>query len=185
MTKIPINYSNTVIYKIVCNDLAITDVYVGSTTSFVKRKYLHKSDCNNVKREQYNEKKYIIIRANGGWNNWSMIEIEKFPCNDNNEARARERYWYEVLQSNMNSIRPFLEKDERIENKKTYLKNYKELNKSIISENFKKYYELNKNRYQEKINCLCGGSYSYASKYNHIKTKKHQCYLAQIKEPNI
>ena len=31
-----------------------------------------------------------MIRENGDWNNWSMIEIEKYPCNDDNEARARE-----------------------------------------------------------------------------------------------
>jgi len=38
-----INYTNTIIYKIVCNDLNITDLYVGSTTDFTNRKYNHKS----------------------------------------------------------------------------------------------------------------------------------------------
>ena len=127
MTKIPINYSNTVIYKIVCNDLLITDVYVGSTTDFIKRKYLHKSDCNNINRKSYNEKKYIIIRANGGWNNWSMIEVEKYPCNDNNEARARERYWFELINANMNTIKPFITEDEKLK----YKKEYKELNEFV------------------------------------------------------
>ena len=32
------DYSKTVIYKIVCNDLTITDIYVGHTTDFVVRK---------------------------------------------------------------------------------------------------------------------------------------------------
>ena len=41
-----------------------------------------------------------MIRENEGWNNWSMIEIEKYPCNDKNEACARERYWYELLNAN-------------------------------------------------------------------------------------
>ena len=44
-----INYTNTIIYKIVCNDLNITDLYVGSTTDFTNRKYNHKSSCNNEK----------------------------------------------------------------------------------------------------------------------------------------
>ena len=35
------------IYKIVCNDLSITDCYVGHTTDFVKRKCNHKIICNN------------------------------------------------------------------------------------------------------------------------------------------
>jgi hypothetical protein len=25
---------------------------------------------------------YSTIRENGGWNNWSMVEIEKYPCKD-------------------------------------------------------------------------------------------------------
>ena len=32
------DYSRTVIYKIVCNDLNITDCYVGHTTEFTKEK---------------------------------------------------------------------------------------------------------------------------------------------------
>ena len=41
-----------------------------------------------------------MIRKNGGWENWCMIEIEKYPCNDKNEAKARERYWLETLNYN-------------------------------------------------------------------------------------
>jgi hypothetical protein len=32
-----------------------------------------------------------------------MIEIEKYNCNDGNEARARERYWFEELQAKLNT----------------------------------------------------------------------------------
>ena len=48
MPKKDIDYSKTIIYKIVCNDLNITDVYVGHTTNFIKRKARHKYDCNNI-----------------------------------------------------------------------------------------------------------------------------------------
>ena len=34
-------YANTIIYKIVCNDLNITDCYVGNTTKFTNRKSPH------------------------------------------------------------------------------------------------------------------------------------------------
>ena len=47
MPKKEINYQNTIIYKIVCNDLNVKDVYVGNTTDFTKRKWSHKSDCYN------------------------------------------------------------------------------------------------------------------------------------------
>jgi hypothetical protein len=48
MPKMNIDYSKTVTYKIVSNDLNIRDCYVGSTTEFTKRKYGHKSDCTNA-----------------------------------------------------------------------------------------------------------------------------------------
>jgi hypothetical protein len=185
MTKLPINYSNTVIYKIVCNDLSITDVYVGSTTDFIKRKYHHKSDCNNKNSKNYNEKKYIVIRANNGWDSWSMIEIEKFPCNDNNEARARERYWYELINANMNSVSPFITKDEKTKQNLEQSKKYYELNKSVVNKKHKNYYALNKKEINEKSICLCGVCYTNANKYNHLKTKKHISYLEENKETII
>jgi hypothetical protein len=38
MPKTIIDYSKCVMYKIVCNDLEITDIYVGHTTNFTRRK---------------------------------------------------------------------------------------------------------------------------------------------------
>ena len=38
MPCLPIDYSNTVIYKILCNDLSIADCYVGQTTASTRRK---------------------------------------------------------------------------------------------------------------------------------------------------
>ena len=77
MPKTAIDYSQNVIYKIVCNDLNVKDCYVGHTIQFRERKASHKSKCNNEKNKLYNLNIYQIIRENGGWSNWSMIEIEK------------------------------------------------------------------------------------------------------------
>ena len=58
-----IDYSKTVIYKIVCNDLNITDLYVGSTTQFTKRKNSHKTSSNiSSKNPSYNYKLYSIYK---------------------------------------------------------------------------------------------------------------------------
>lgn len=153
-----INYNNTIIYKIVCNDLNITDLYVGSTTDFSNRKYNHKSNCNNEKNKNHNSKIYTTIRNNGGWINWAMIEIEKWPCNDRNEAQARERYWYDKLNSKLNTNIPFKSMDEYEEkNKEYYIKNkekckdyqneYKEKNKEKTKYKYylKKIKEMEKN----------------------------------------
>ena len=49
MPKTDIDYSNTIIYKITCNDVSVKEVYVGHTTNFVQRKHAHKQACNNEK----------------------------------------------------------------------------------------------------------------------------------------
>ena len=47
MPKAEINYSNTIIYKIYCKNEIVNDVYVGHTTNFTKRKYMHKINYNS------------------------------------------------------------------------------------------------------------------------------------------
>ena len=64
-------------YKLVCNDTNVKDFYIGSTANWNDRKTKHKGACNNEKNKEYNETKYKTIRANGGFENWSMIEIER------------------------------------------------------------------------------------------------------------
>ena len=73
MPKTDINYSNTIIYKIICKDISIKDIYIGHTTNFIQRKYAHKIACKTI---QNNLRLYRYIRDNGGWENWDMIQIE-------------------------------------------------------------------------------------------------------------
>ena len=86
-----IDYSNTCFYKIVCNDLSITECYVGHTTDFRSRKSNHKSDCNNENGKSYNFRIYQFIREQGGWSNWSMVLIEQISCANSLDALKRER----------------------------------------------------------------------------------------------
>jgi hypothetical protein len=148
MPRTEINYTNTVIYKIVCNDLTVTDLYVGHTTDFTKRKNAHKTNCNNANSKHYNLKVYKIIRENGGWVNWSMIEIEKFECTDANEAKARERYYLELLNAQLNSSIPGRSQKEYFEaNKDDILlkqKQYQEANKDDRLLKQKQYQKANK-----------------------------------------
>src|ERR1700752_274161 len=112
MPKQEIDYKNTIIYKIVCKDINIKDLYVGSTTNFIKRKYCHKSRCNNIKSKNYNSVVYKFIRDNKGWNNWDMIMVEEYPCENNLQKLQRERYWIETLQAKLNIQIPILTKEE-------------------------------------------------------------------------
>jgi hypothetical protein len=106
MPRLPINYANTVIYKIVCNDLNITECYVGHTTDIVCRKQSHKKRCITETDKKHNLKVYKIIRDNGGWDDYSIIEIEKFPCQDVQEAKKKEREWFEKLNCSLNTYFP-------------------------------------------------------------------------------
>ena len=109
MPKTNVDYNKTVIYKIFCDDDNITEIYIGSTTDYTRRKSEHKSSCNNTKRRRYNQKLYKTIRDNGGWENFRMIEIEKYPCNDKREAECREEYWRKNLKAELNSIRCWID----------------------------------------------------------------------------
>ncbi len=104
MPKNIIDYSNTIIYKICCNDETVKDVYVGHTTNFIKRKNCHKTACYNLKN---NIKIYNVIRENGGWDNWSMIEIARYYCKDATEAKIKEQEHNISLNSTLNNFCDF------------------------------------------------------------------------------
>jgi hypothetical protein len=95
MPKDNIDYSNTIIYKIYCKDENIKELHVGHTTNFSQRKYAHKIACEKDK----NLKIYGVIRENGGWENWDMIEIAKYDCKDSTEARIKEQEHFNLLQN--------------------------------------------------------------------------------------
>jgi hypothetical protein len=131
MPKLPIDYSNTTIYKLVHKeDYDNANIYIGSTTDFIRRKNKHKSSCNCVTNRDHNDKKYQYIRSNGGWGEWNMIEVEKFSCNDSNEVKAREEYWRCHFNAKLNIIRAYRTDEEKLE----LMKQYYEQNKVRLIE---------------------------------------------------
>ena len=108
LPKLPINYSNACIYELVCKDVSITEKYVGSTTNLVKRRYAHKSHCNNEKSKQYNTFVYQFIRANGSFDNWDvvLIDCKVIDCKDEEHLHKRERFYIESLKAELNKYIP-------------------------------------------------------------------------------
>jgi hypothetical protein len=184
MPRQKVNYSNTMMYKIVSNDLNIRDCYVGSTTDFTKRKYGHKSNCTNANSKKYNLKVYKFIRDNGDWYNWSMILIEMYPCTNHLESLQRERYWCEHLNATLNSVIPSRSPKEYTfdhkEHKKQYLELYRENHKEQIKKKSTQYNVKNmekiKYRKNTVIYCVCGCSYTRSHKSHHERSNKHQEY---------
>jgi hypothetical protein len=182
MPRTAINYENTIIYKIVCKDLNIEDAYVGHATDYIKRKSTHKCSCNNDKCKNHNLKIYLKIRENGGWDNWEMIEIEKYPCHDKNEACARERYWYEELNSRLNTRIPIYKEGDREKYLKQYTIDTKEKRSQYNYENKARLNELKKQTdyYMTKYICDCGSYYSRKNKKSHEMSQKHLKYLESL-----
>ena len=172
MTLKKIDYSKLVVYKIVCKDLSITDLYVGSTTNFDQRKKQHKNRCYNQNSEKYHYLLYQTIRKYGGFENWSMIIIEKCPCDDSYNARKIERFYYEQLNGNLNTIKPFSSEEEKqIYNIEQHKKSY-EKNKDILNQ-----------RKKEKIICICGSVTNRGHKTRHEKTFKHISHTQPLFKP--
>ena len=108
MPKKDSDYSNTIIYKIYCKDENIKDMYVGHTINFTQRKYSHVKACNNLNNSV---RIYKTIRANGGWENWNMVEIATYRCKDLTEARIKENEHYNELQASLNSSQPYVNRE--------------------------------------------------------------------------
>jgi len=176
MPKLPMDYSKCCIYKIEhIDDESL--VYVGHTTNFDKRKTQHKYNCYNQHEKKYNLKLYEMIRENGGWDTFKMIEVEKYPCNDRREADKRKTEVMKDLQANMNMIKSFVLRKE-------YTKEYYMKNIESIKERKKKHRENNIDTYRvkerekneknkERIKCLCGCEVTKQMLKRHQSTKKH------------
>ena len=192
MPRTAIDYSKCCIYKIEhLEDENL--VYVGHTTNWDKRKCQHKQYCKNDKSNKYNYKLYQMIRENGGWEMFVMVEVEKYPCLDRREADKRETEIMKELKTNLNMIKSYLSEEEKSDYKKkannkyyeghkTTIsekgKTYRQNNKDVILQKKKEYYEKNKDKIREvvkeKIKCECGCE---VAKY---KLKRHQTIQKNI-----
>lgn len=191
----PIDYSKGVQYKIVCLDSSITDCYNGSCISFKDRKYRHKSTCNNPNSKDYNYKVYQFIREHGGWDNWTMLQLEESPCKNNQELRLREREIFDILRPTLNSYSPTVDRQKKKKNKVDYNATHRE----EIKKNKAEYYEQNKAellvkmkeyraahkdaisaKQKVKINCECGCVSTKSDLPKHRRTNKHLNLMAQL-----
>jgi len=155
-----VNYGKSIIYKLCCKDINIDKIYVGSTVNFSRRKAQHKLSVNNIK---YNKiKLYQFILNNGGWENWDMIEIMKYPCNDKRELEKKENEIMKELKAELNSQTAFNTEEER----KEYQKKYIEENKETKKEKDKKHYEENKDKIKKQNKIWRENNIGYYENYN-------------------
>jgi len=194
------DFSKSFIYKFVCNDISVTEIYVGASCDFIKRKACHKSKCNNEKGRDYNIYVYKFMRDNGGFSNWTMLKIVDFPCNNRFERDTEERRFIELLHAGLNKIIPTrtlqqymdTHKETISDHKKEYYNTHKETisdhkkeyyqtNKETVKESCKQYRDSHKEIIKEKANekcvCRCGGKFTNTNTSNHNKSLKHQNHI--------
>lgn len=192
------DYSKSCIYMLRHkDDTELENIYIGSTTNFRLRKNQHKTCCCNPKCERYNLKKYQYIRANGGWNEWKMVWLEDYPCNNVRELHLREDEVMLKYQNRLNHHRAsrtkkqYAEdnKDRLAEYKKEHRKNnkeyildrdreYKKKNRDILNDKAREYYQSKKEILSKKIKCdICGCEIRNSYLKKHQETKKCQSHL--------
>ena len=209
MSQKNIDYSCTVIYKITCKDPAVTDLYVGHTTDFVKRRAAHKRECL-----QSDCKLYKTIRDNGGWTNWSMEALTFFNCQDLIAAKTKEQEYFVALKATLNSVEPLGNKKikEEVDGKEKKNKVKKEkiiepivieptvihpkrftcvscnyncnkesdYNKHLLTPKHKKNIDsLDKLSQSLKHKCICGKMYSFRQG---LSIHKNKCKLSDYKK---
>jgi len=134
--------------------------YIGSTKDFDQRRTQHKSACKNNK----NYKLYNVINENGGWEEAEMVPIEEFQCENYMGALIREEFWRREYKASMNSKKCFQTEEE--------FQTQKKQNNAIT----------NAKRDKTSHICLCGGSFCYSGKANHLKSKKHNDYMKSLNQ---
>ena len=175
MPRLPVDYSKSVIYVLQCNDIEIKEEYVGSTKDFRKRKWSHKNACNNENNHNYNQSNYVFIREHGGWENWKMIQLEEFPCENKRELEKREEEIRRERKAKLNSHASYVDIN--------YYQRQLELHPNYSKDQYQRQLELHPNfvkeRYQQrrekdrsKYTCeLCGEELCISSRSRHNKRK--------------
>ena len=149
------DYSKSCIYMLRHkDDTELENIYIGSTTNFKVRNWSHKNCCCNPNNKKYNYKKYQYIRDNGGWEEWKMIWLEDYPCNNVRELQLREDQVMIQYENRINKNRASRNKKEYYEDNKDKIaeqqKQYYEDNKEILAEKAKEYREKNREQILQK-----------------------------------
>ena len=194
-----VNYSKGLIYKLCCNDPTVTDIYVGSTTNFSRRKAEHKYSCNSELSEKYNRYVYRFIRQNGSWDNWSMVLVREYKTTSKQKLQRKERKYIIKLGGTLNVTIPLRTRDEYYkdnnknikEKAKDYYYNNQQAVKKKLKENYnknkvirlekrKQNYIAKKQYLSEKVECECGCTLSRQHIQRHKASEKHTRLMNEL-----
>ena len=154
----------------------LPEYYTGFTKAWVKRWDMHK-----CKAKVSSIIVYKYIRENGGIDNFKMECLETIYGTED-EARQRERYWFDVIKPTLNSQTP-------TRNAKDSQKNYRSTDAGIekerksreaynSSEHGKAKNRAYKKTYNNKMyECECGSTVTFNHRCEHFKSNFHKNYI--------
>ena len=104
-------------------DEKVPEIYIGSTSNFIRRRKEHFYSCNNINCKSHNFKLYRFIRSNGGIDNFVMEILER--CYEDENKFEIEKKYIRLYNPELNSHKYEFDKKE-------WIKEYREKNKDII-----------------------------------------------------
>lgn len=137
-----VDYSQGYIYKLV-NDVD-EDIYVGSSCCSESRRM----DAHRTKARSGTTSLLYRRMRELGIDHFKLVRLEDFPCQSNDELRAREEYWRQELGAALNTVRCYLSDEEWKEWKKAYFVRYYAANREKILNRSAEYYKENKEKVQ-------------------------------------
>jgi hypothetical protein len=97
------------LYSIRPNNPDDTNLYIGSTVNFNRRKQQHKKAVSNRRGGTYYCILYRYIRKCGGWDNFTMEKILDYPCETKQQGLLKEKEYIIKHEATLNSIMPISE----------------------------------------------------------------------------
>lgn len=178
----PKDYSNGKIYQMepICES-DDGDIYIGSTT----QNYISHRLAEHVRNYKCwkNGKKHFVssfsLFEKYGIDNVRMILLESYPCNNNDELRAREAHYQKSMKC-INKLVAFRSKEECQEQKKEYHKQYNQKNREERLEKSKIYYQNKKQELSEIMTCECGREIRKDSLKRHQRSDIHKELMTKI-----
>jgi len=145
-------------------------IYVGSTV----KQYL--SERMGTHRFQYNKpehtgRKLYEHMKTIGIGHFKLIRLESYPCKSKDELRAREQFWKEKLNPQLNSITCYIPPENRKAVKLAQTKKSHQRPEYIA-------------RCRQKMKCLCGGKTTHEHRARHFRSKKHTAWSIDHGELN-
>ena len=165
------------IYKISNSDESI--VYVGSTIKTIEQRWSkHKAEYKRWIDGRTHPCAIYHHFKEYGIDKFKIVKISEHEVDDRKQLLEFEQLTIDRTENICNRYKACQTYDQH----QAYMQQYREANHDKLKKYINDYYQSNKEqikaKQREKHNCECGGRYTHAHGARHLRSKKHQDYIA-------